>query len=448
MTHAMPPTERKSTLSRPFEPGLLTALRFGKDPLWGPGRYFARFGNTFRSHVLGAPVIMTRDPGWMHEVLVQQASAFHKDKTTKQLSAFLGQGLLTNDGNEWRERRRILQPHFHPGAGDRTFEMFAEEAETEAQRWAGKSVVEMHEAMTRLTMRIALRVLFGANPDDFSSFEDIMAAAMTYFQGVGGTQQPLPTWVPTPTNRSFLRAREELRARFSEIVASARRAGGSGTLLNQLLAAKESASLSDQQVVDEAITMLVAGHETSALALCYTLHLLAMHPLSQRRLFEEVKERGIPSGFQDVQREGALRNTLTESLRLYPVTWAVGREAVEQVMVQGQPVARGTQVYIHQWQAHRHPDYFPDPERFFPERWTQEFTRALPKSLYSPFGAGPRVCIAHHFALSELATVLAVLIRRFEFTRHTTAPLRFRPSITARPRDGVLLRPRARPQSA
>lgn len=271
-----------------------------------------------------------------------------------------------------------------------------------------------------------------------------MSAAMVYFEGVGGTQQPLPTWLPTPTNRRFLAARAELHARFHEIVASARRNAETGTVLAHLLAEKDAAHLSDQAVVDESITLLVAGHETSALSLCYALNLLAEHPLQQRRLYEEVATIGPFTTFEECQRPGALKNTLLETLRLYPVAWAVGREAISDVDVLGHPVAQGTQIYIHQWQAHRHPDYFPHPEQFLPERWTQDFSRGLPKSLYSPFGAGPRICIGQHLALAEIATILAVLVQNFEFQRESTAPLEFTASITARPRNPVLLRARRR----
>lgn len=444
MNPKVSPLEAQNGLKAPREPGVVTALRLGRDPLAGPARYFERLGDTFTTRVLAERIIMTRDPAWIHEVLVRQAASFRKDRTTRQLSALLGRGLLTTDGEEWREQRRSLQPHFQPSSVEHSLATFVQEAEREISRWPKHSVLDVHEVMTRLTMRIALRVLFGADPDEFSSFEDIMAAGMAYFAGVGGTQQPLPLWVPSPTNRRFLAAREELRARFSDIVASARRAGSSGTLLSRLLQEKEAAALSEEQVVDQSITMLVAGHETSALSLCYALHLLAQHPLCQKRLCEEVKASGVPATFEECQRESTLRSTITETLRIFPVAWAVGREATRDVTIEGHPVACGTQIYIHQWQAHRHPRYFQSPELFLPERWTKEFSRSLPKGLYCPFGAGPRVCIGNHLALAEIATVLAVLVKDFEFTRHTTAPLRFSASITARPRDPVLLRARRR----
>jgi cytochrome P450 len=251
-------------------------------------------------------------------------------------------------------------------------------------------------------------------------------------------------WIPTPINRKFAAARAELRLRLGAILESAKEAGRGDTLLARLLAEKDAEALSSEQFIDECITLLVAGHETSALALCYALHSLAMHPLAQRRLHEELVRTGVPETVRDCQRSGVLRNTLTETLRLYPVAWALGREVHEAVTIEGHLVLPGTQVYIHQWQAHRHPAYFDKSEQFLPERWTEDFARQLPKNLYAPFGAGPRICIGNHFALAEMSVVLARLLRDHEFTRHSTAPLELRASITVRPRWPLLLRVRRR----
>lgn len=431
-------------LPQPSEPALLTLFRFGQDPLGSPGRYFAEHGDTFQSQILGERLIMTRDPVWIQNVLVAQAGSFIKDKTTKGLSLLLGQGLLTSDGEVWRSRRKTFGPYFQPPEIERSLSIFAEEVEAELRRFPRQGVVDVQEALTRLTMRVVLRALFGADPNHATGFEEIMSASMVYFEGVAGTQTPLPTWIPTPVNRRFLAARKELRSRLATIVQSARQAGPSDTLLTRLHQARESRALSAEQFIDECITLLVAGHETTALALCYALHLLAMHPLAQRRLHDELLSTGLPETVQECQRAGVLRNTLTETLRLYPVAWALGREAREEVTIEGHVIERGTQVYVHQWQAHRHPVHFHEPEQFLPDRWTDAFLATLPKNLYAPFGAGPRICIGNHFALAEMSVVLSRLVSAYEFTRHSTAEVRLRASITVRPRERLLLRVRRR----
>jgi len=426
-------------LARPKEPGLVTVLRFSQDPLFGAARYFQTYGDTFTTRLFGQRMIMTRDPDWMSEVLVGKAQHFNKDKTTKGLSRFLGNGLLTSDGPTWLQHRRAFSPHFRPQELARYLPTFAAEARAEVEGWPASGPIDIQRAMARLTMRVTLKTIFGADPDEFSSFEQIMEAAMEYLEGVAGTQTPLPTWIPTRTNRNFLAARAELRQRFFAIIESARRVGRSDTLLAQMLSERDAQALTDEQVIDESITMLVGGHDTSSLTLCCTLHLLARHPLAQSKLRQELLSEGVPTTVKQCQRPGALRNILTESLRLYPVTWAVGREAKEDLKIAGVQVRRGTQVYIHQWQAHRHPRYFKQPEDFQPDRWTDEYRKSLPKHLYSPFGAGPRICIGMHFALAEMSILLGELAQKFEFTCDSPAPLTFRASLTARPREPVVL---------
>lgn len=432
------------TLPEPRGPALFSLFRFGQDPLGAPGRFFLECGDTFQSRLFGQTVIMTRDPEWIQEVLVTQARNFNKDRTTKGLSVLLGQGLLTSDGEEWRRNRRALQPHFHPQEVEQHLALFAEEAQVAMADWPARGLINVHEVLTRLTMRVVLRTLFGADPAHGHGFESIMAAAMEYFEGVFGTQTPLPLSIPTSVNRRFLAARKELRSRFASIVESAARSGKEDTFLAQLMRSRESEDLTREQFVDECITMLVAGHETSALALSYSLYLLSCHPLSERRLYEELLSKGVPETIRDCQRPGVLKNTLTETLRLYPVAWAVAREALSDLHIAGTLVKKGTQVCVHQWQAHRHPRYFQEPERFLPERWSEVSSAALPKNLYAPFGAGPRICIGNHFALAEMTVVLAHMVQAFEFTRDSTAPLELRASITARPRHPLFLRARCR----
>lgn len=404
-----------------------------------PKRYFSKHGDTFGTRLFGEHLVMTRDPLWISELLVRNAQAFDKDKTTKGLSALLGEGLLTGDGEAWRERRRTLQPHFQPAELERYLDAFRAETETEIARWPSSGAIDVHRAITRLTMRVALRTLFGANPDDVQDFEDIMAASMRYFEGVAGTQTTLPTWIPTPVNRRFVTARAKLKARLQAIITTSKAARQSDTLLAQLLDERDAGRITDAQLVDEAITMLVAGHETSALTITYTLHLLAGHPKAQAAAHEEVAQKGVPISMAQLREAGMLKDCLTESLRLYPVAWAYGREARFDTSIDGHFIRKGTQLYIHQWQAQRHPDYIAQAEQFLPERWTSEFQQSLPKSLYAPFGAGPRICIGQHFALAEMRLILSRLLEDFEFSLHTEEPLSFRTSITARPRAPVLL---------
>jgi cytochrome P450 len=194
------------------------------------------------------------------------------------------------------------------------------------------------------------------------------------------------------------------------------------------------------------LTLLLAGHETTALALSYALHLLAHHPESQDALAAELSEvlNGRLPSYSDVPRLPFTRNVVTEAMRLYPPADFLGREAVVDFTVGGIPVKRGTNLFVSQWVLHRDGRYFPDPLAFDPTRWTPAFEASLPRFAYFPFGGGPRFCIGQTFAAAEAALVLATLCQRFHFAPDPTFRLELHPGITLRPRAGVrlIVRPR------
>ena len=376
-------------------------------------------------------------------MLVKQAKSFDKDRTTKNLGALLGQGLLVRDGTAWRERRRLLSPPFLPAAIDGRLGLFAEETRRELAGWRAGAVMDLHAAMARLTMRIALLALFAYDSKDGEHFEAYMAAAMRYFEGIAGTQVPLPTWVPTGTNRAFVRARTELRALARRLI---ERPAEGGTALAALQTGLAAGQLTREDVLDEVMTLLVAGHETSALSLTYLLAELGLAPELQEPIAREASEFSNPPTLADVTRRGAVHRAVLEGLRLYPVAWAVGREAIAHVTVGEHVLRRGTQVYLFQWSMQRCARYFERPLEFWPDRFALRPLADLPKANFSSFGLGPRICVGQHFALAQLAITLSEVLREFRIETVSPYPPRLRASITARPRDLVLVRvhPRSR----
>jgi cytochrome P450 len=437
---ASSPSGAVGALPRPTEPGLLTSFRFGRDMLGAPITYFSRYGDTLAVRFLGVPYVVTRDPAWIADVLVKHHGSFVKDSVTRGLGALLGRGLLVSDGDPWRTRRKAMQPHFQPAELDGLFPVFAEEAARETATWRSGQVLDLHSAMTRIAMSTALRALFGAAPGRFDAFERSMQHAMEYFAGVAGTLTPMPQWIPTTTNLRFRRARRDLRAAVGALIRGAQKNGAPGTPLENLLTLR----LTDEALEDEAITLLLAGHETSSLTLTYTCALLAHHAEAQAAVAAELAQTGSPASMRDVQQASALRGALTESLRLYPASWSVGREVSAPVEVQGQSLVPGTQIFIHQWAAHRHPRWFPEPLAFRPSRWTDAFAASLPRCLYAPFGAGPRVCIGQHFALAEVMVVLGTILSQFHLAPVSAFPPPLQASITTRPLGPVTVRVEAR----
>lgn len=418
-----------------------TIFDLARDPLRRPLAYFERLGDTFGGRMLGKDFLVTRCPEVFEDVLVKKHKAFIKDDITRGLSQLLGNGLLTSEGDTWKKSRRVIVPHLQPRAIEQYLEIFRDEAERSVAAWSPGSTVDLHQQMTALALRIILRSVFGTDAAESRDFEQSMKDVMSYFAGFANTSLPLPLWLPAPKNRRFLRAREHLNHGLQSILQSAREASsGPSSVLHSLFSARESGQLDDRQLLDEALTFLLAGHETTALALTYTLALLGDAPAEQGALRREIDQLPPPSSLAALRSQTALARVIKESMRLYPESWALGREALEAVDVGGWAIEPQTQVYLYQWAAHQNPRWFPEPERFHPGRWTPELEAALPRSAYTPFGGGPRVCVGNHFAWAELICVLATILARVELQ-----PVRpFRPrllmSVVARPRDPVPMR--------
>jgi cytochrome P450 len=255
---------------------------------------------------------------------------------------------------------------------------------------------------------------------------------------------PLPTWLPTPPNLRLRRSLRTMHTVVGQLISNGRAAAGDGAdLLSMLLGARDEdgSAMSAEQLLDEVMTLLLAGHETTALALSYSFYLLAQHPAAQQSLRTELADvlGGRLPTHNDLPRLAYTQNVVTESMRLYPPADFLGREVATDCTVGGNPVRRGMNLFMSQWVMHHDGRYFPDPLRFDPSRWTESFERALPRFAYFPFGGGPRYCIGQTFATAEAALVLAAVCQRFEFAPDPTFRLELHPGITLRPRAGVRL---------
>jgi len=298
-----------------------------------------------------------------------------------------------------------------------------------------------------VTMAIVVESLFGAELSaDTEQVGQAIAELMVAFErflGLAARFQP-PAWVPTRANRRLRIAAGQIDALVLRVIEQRKRDGAQGDdLLSLLIQARDEdgGGMSDRQVRDEAVTLFLAGHETTALALSYALYLLARHPTRQAQLADEVARvlGGRPATFEDLPALSFTENVVLESMRLYPPAWAIARQAVEPVEIGGFQLPRGAEFVMSPFVVHRDPRWFPDPEAFDPDSWRDDFARQLPRFAYFPFGGGPRVCIGNRFAMMEAKLVLAGLIQRFRFETTSDAALALQPSVTLRPRDGVRL---------
>jgi cytochrome P450 len=387
-------------------------------------------------------------PDLIRDVLVTHQRRYAKGLGLERAKRLLGAGLLTSEGETHLRQRRLAQPAFHAQRVAGYGSVMAQAADRVAGSWTAGATVDAHGAMMGLTLSITAQTLFGSEIE--SEAAEIRAAVGTtleLFQSF--LMLPLAALIerlPIPPVRRFNAARARLDATIYRMIAERRASGvDRGDLLSMLLLAQDveggGGGMSDEQLRDEAMTIFLAGHETTASALTFALHLLARHPDADARLHAEVAALGHrPLGAEDLPALPYTRQVLAEAMRLYPPAWILGRRARETHEIGGYTIPAGSLVFMSQWVVHRDPRWYAEPERFDPERWSEPARAARPRFAYFPFGAGTRVCIGEQFAWMEGVLVLATIAQRWRLEAADGAPLRLAPTITLRPRDPVRLR--------
>lgn len=400
-------------------------------------------------------VLMVSSPAMAHDILATQADAFVKSLGLSMfLRPVLGDGLLTSEHAAHTRQRRLIAPAF-------TVKRIAGYAATMGER-AARTVeslrdgdrVDAAELMMRLTLEIVGKTLFDAEvSSDAGAVGEAITEVMQNTIATLSSLLPVPPSVPTPRNLRTRRARAKLDAIIYRIIAARRASPGDrGDVLSMLLAARDDdgTAMTDEQVRDEAMTLFLAGHETTANALAWSTYLLARNPAARARAEQEVAGlvgRKEPVGYDDLEALPYTLAVLKETMRLYPPVYVMGRRASRDVLVRGGEdggemlVKKHTNVLINVLGIHRRPEIYPDPDRFDPERFLGDRDRSLAKCSYMPFGDGPRVCIGNHFALMEGHIILATLLasRRLDLVRPLER-IGTEPLITLRPRGGVPMR--------
>jgi cytochrome P450 len=299
--------------------------------------------------------------------------------------------------------------------------------------------------MMALTLGIVAEALFGSDVSSHASgVERALAVLMNQYERMAGLALLLPEKFPIPSTLKFKRCVAQLDKIIYSIIQKRRsKRGPSNDLLEMLLRSQdeEGSRMSDVQLRDEVMTLFLAGHETTANALSWTWYLLAQHPEIEARLYEELREilGGKVPAASDVARLPYTEMVVKESMRLYPPAWAVGRQAIGKFEMGGYKFPAGTSIAILQWSTQRDARFFPDPEKFDPERWSAEALRrnALPRFAYFPFGGGPRVCVGAGFAMMEAILLLATMAQRFRMTLVAKRKVKLLPSVTLRPKNGI-----------
>ena len=386
-------------------------------------------------------------PDLVHDVLVRNADRFRKGPVLQRAKVVLGDGLLTAEGDAHRRPRRLLQHAFHPRRVEGyATTMVSKTAET-CDAWTSGRPLDVHQAMVTLTLATAGATLLGTEVEgDVGLVEeaiaDLLSAYKLAFLPFGWRLQHLPAGPP----RRLRRGRSSLHGLIDRMI-SERRSGGEdhGDLLSMLALDTSEERLTDAEIRDHALTLLLAGHETTANALAFALHLIASDPEIEARVHTEVDavlHERLPS-VDDLERLPTCRGVFAEALRLFPPSWAMGRQAIEDHQVGATVVPAGDLVVLPQWVVHRDPRWWSDPLRCAPDRWAPGNEADRPRWAYFPFGGGTRRCIGEGFAWTEGVLALATITRRWRLRSVPGHRLGLEPLITLRPRGGLWLRPEA-----
>ena len=404
------------------------------------------YGNVVPFRMGPRRCLLISDPDLIEQVFVTDAKSFIKHFALRMYKPILGNGLVTAEGELWRRQRKLSAPAFQPARVAGYAQAMIAATDQMLDAWPNSDVRDVHLDMTRLTLEITRKTLFGA---DATADAEVVGHALNVAMNVIGQRFRslihLPRWFPTPANLRLRRAINTLDAIVSRIIALGRSESSDDRpyLLTILLRQHDDdgSAMTDRQLLDEARTLFVAGHETTALTLTYALYLLAEHPEVQRAMQAEVDllPAGKSPAFADLPKLRSVRNVVYESLRMYPPADVLGREAITDCTIQGLHISKGSNIFASTWVLHRDPRFFNEPERFNPARWTDDFEKSLPRFAYFPFGGGPRFCIGQTFALTEAALALAAICQRFTFAPSPGFRLELWPAITLRPRNGVRL---------
>lgn len=402
-----------------------------------------QYGQTVRFHLGPLDFYVSGDPAVARHVLVEHPQRYVKSDRYDSLKFLLGQGLVTSEGALWKRQRKLTQPAFHKPKLAALASMMTAAGDEMLNSWAarGDVPIALHSEMMKVTLNIVGRALFGTDLNAFSQrFAEHLETLLPYIDKRSMAIASIPDWVPTPDNLKARRARQGIYDIVDTIINQRRQAGGEGDdLLGMLLGARDEDTgqgMDDAQLRDEVVTLVSAGHETTANALSWTFHLLAQNPEAERKMHAEVSSvlEGRAPTMADLPRLSYTSQVLQESMRIFPPVWILDRFSLEDDTIGDVQFPKGSRIAVFVYHLHHNPQHWPNPEKFDPERFTPENVAARHRGAYLPFGAGPRQCLGNHFAMMEGVLLLAQIAQRYRVVPLPGQPvIELEPTVTLRP---------------
>ncbi len=437
---------------RPHPWGIPLVAPFRRNPLVFLQQLAADYGDIACARIGPLHIVLLNHPDYVHEVLVTRRAEFPKlERHLRVLRQMTGNSIFNSDGELWARQRRLVRPVFQPRRMARYAEHMVQHTQRMLSSWSSDVDVDMVAAMTRLTLEIICKTMFSLELSDAAT--DIPLASRirsdTFLREMGELYR-LPDGLPLRSKRRKRWALNAIDALIRQAIRERRASpAGSEDLLSLLLTEVDDegdgTGMSDEQARDEAVTLFLAGHDSTAAALSWIWYVIATHGDVQHRMITEIDQvigNRLPD-VNDLANMPYLDRVMKECLRLYPPTWClVAREAASDIVLQGYRIRKKSWIYVSPYVMHRNPSLFDDPDRFDPSRFTNENFSRLPPHAYMPFGAGPRLCVGKTFSLVELPLIVTTVLQRFSIglSPQQGADVEPEPLLAIRPRGGLLLR--------
>lgn len=407
------------------------------------------YGDNVKLRFAYLDYLLVNDPAVVQHILVQNHQAYTKSRNYQGLKVVLGEGLLTSEGDFWKKQRKLSQPAFHRQHMEGFLEQMVRATGDMLDRWdhdiaPERATFDLHREMMRLTFRVVGLTLLSTELDgEASAIGEALNVALEWANQYVESLVRIPPWVPTPKNLKFSKAKDTLDGLVDRIIQARRAAGDPGRdLLGMLMSATDAETgerMSDKQLRDELLTLVLAGHETTANALSFLFYLLSRHPDVRRRVVAEADEvlGGRAPTLADLKRLEYTTMVIEETMRLYPPAWVLERQAVADDVVGDFVIPKGTVVGISPYMIHRNSKLWDNPEGFDPERFSKARSEGRGKYHYLPFGGGPRFCIGNAFALMEMQVIVPMVLARARLDLEPGFRLELDPAVTLRPKHGI-----------